>query len=60
MPKIVSEKVFCPLLNKEINWGYCWELRNIGTDEILFEGDKVADWDEALKICKKCGRYEDE
>lgn len=52
-----SEKVQCPLLNKEIDEGYCWELCNIGTDEILLEGDKVHDWDEALKVCKKCGRY---
>lgn len=51
-----SEKVKYPLLDKEIEWGYCWELCNIGTDEILLEGDKVPDWDEALKTCKKCGR----
>lgn len=54
-----SEKVYCPLLKKEIDEGYCWELCNIGTDEILLEGDKVLDWDEALKICRKCGRYYD-
>lgn len=54
-----SEKVNCPLLKKIIDEGYCWELRNIGTDEILLRGDKVDDWDEALEICKKCGRYED-
>lgn len=53
-------KVHCPLLNKDIDWGYCWELCNIGTDEILLEGDKVSDWDEALKTCKKCGRYYDD
>ncbi len=55
-----SEKVYCPLLKKEIDEGYCWELCNIGTDEILLEGDKVLDWDEALKICRKCGRYYDD
>lgn len=55
-----SEKVKYPLLDKEIEWGYCWELCNIGTDEILLEGDKVPDWDEALKTCKKCGRYHDD
>lgn len=54
-----SEKVNCPLLGKVIDEGYCWELCNIGTDEILLEGDKVDDWDEAQRICKKCGRYED-
>lgn len=55
-----SEKVYCPLLKKEIDEGYCWELCNIGTDEVLLEGDKVLDWDEALKICRKCGRYYDD
>lgn len=55
-----SEKVYCPLLKKEIDEGYCWELCNIGTDEILLEDDKVLDWDEALKICRKCGRYYDD
>lgn len=60
MLEIISNKVFCPLLNKEIDDGYCWELCNIGTDEIILEGDKVDDWDEAQRICKKCGRYEDD
>lgn len=57
--KIISQKVFCPIFNREIETGYCWELCNIGTDNILLEGDKVDDWDEAQRICKKCGRYED-
>lgn len=60
MLEIISNKVFCPLLNKEIDDGYCWELCNIGTDEIILEGDKVDDWDEAQRICKKCGIYEDD
>lgn len=53
----VSNKIYCPLLKKNVEDGYCWELCNIGTDDILLEGDKVSDWDEALEICKKCGRY---
>ena len=56
----VSNKIFCPLLNKEIEEGYCYELCNIGTDEILLKGDEVKDWNEADKICDKCGRYSDE
>ena len=55
-----SEKVCCPLLNKIINWGYCWELCNIGTDEILLEGDEISNWDDAQKICQQCGRYSNE
>ena len=49
--------VKCPLLNKEIALGYCWELCNIATDDILLKGDTILDWDKALEVCKKCGRY---
>ena len=55
----ISKKIFCHLLNKEIEVGYCWELCNIGTNDILLDGDKVDDWDEAQRICEKCWRYED-
>lgn len=51
-----QNKVKCPLLNKEIDW----ELCNIATDDILLEGDTVPDWDKALEVCKKCGRYSGE
>ena len=60
MPEIVSKKIFCPLLNKEIEEGYCWEICNIATDDILLEGDTIKDWDVAREICRKCGRYEDD
>ena len=60
MSNQVNNKIFCPLFNKEIDEGYCWELCNIGTDEILLEGDEVKDWKEAYKICDKCGRFSDE
>ena len=54
-----EQRVYCPLLKKEVDWGYCWELCNIATDDILLDGDKVEDWDEAQGVCKKCGRYEE-
>ncbi len=60
MSKTENDNVFCPLLNREIEWGYCWELCNIGTDDILLEGDVVKDWNDAQKTCQKCGRYEEE
>ncbi len=60
MLEIVSNKVYCPLLDKEIEDGYCWELCNIATDDILIDGDVVNNWGTARKICQKCGRYEDE
>lgn len=60
MLEIKSNKVFCPLLNREIEEGYCWELCNIATDDILLTGDRVPDWSKAQSVCKKCGRYEDD
>lgn len=57
--EITSEKVFCPIFNRKIEVGYCWELCNIATDEILLDGDKVDDWDKAQKICDKCGLFND-
>lgn len=60
MSKVVSNKIFCPLLGKEIEDGYCWDICNIATNEILLDADVVKDWDEAEKICNKCGRYAEE
>lgn len=54
-----DDAVFCPLLNKRIEWGYCWELCNIATDDILLKGDVVEDWDVAQQVCRRCGRYEE-
>ena len=47
-----QNKVKCPLLNKEIDWGYCWELCNIATDDILLEGDTVPDWDKPSRYVR--------
>lgn len=56
-----DKTIECPLLNKEISEGYCYELCNIATDDILFPEDKgkVSDWDKAQDICKQCGIYND-
>ena len=54
-----NKKIFCPLVHREIEVGYCYELCNIATDEILLDGDKVSDWDEAQDVCKQCGIYEE-
>ncbi len=49
--------VYCPLLKKEIPDGYCFELCNIATDDILLDNDTVDNWDNAQEVCKECGRY---
>lgn len=54
--KVISDKIYCPLLKREIETGYCWELCNIATDEILLHGDVIKDWNEAQRICEEeCG-----
>lgn len=55
-----QNKVKCPLLNKEIDWGYCWELCNIATDDILIDGDTIESWETAQKICDECGQFDDD
>lgn len=57
MEKSPDSTVLCPLLGREIAEGYCWELCNLATDEILAEGDAINDWDKAYEICERCGRY---
>lgn len=56
--KVISDKIYCPLLKREIETGYCWELCNIATDEILLHGDIIENWDEAQRICEEeCGIF---
>lgn len=57
MSKTISNKTFCPLLNKEIEEGYCWELCNIATNDVLIDGDEIKDWDDAQIVCDKCSRF---
>lgn len=58
--KSVSKKIYCPLMKREIEVGYCWELCNIASDDILLDGDTVADWDAAQKTCDECGQFEED
>ncbi|MDY4543780.1 MAG: hypothetical protein SPE00_00440 [Bacilli bacterium] len=54
----MNKIIYCPLLNKNISEGYCFDLCNIASDDILLGNDKVKDWDRAQEACKICGRYE--
>ena len=55
-----DKKVFCPILGHEISQGYCWDICNIGSDDILLHGDKIADWDKAAEICNTCGYWDND
>lgn len=55
---VTSNQIFCPLLKRKIEVGYCWELCNIAEDDILLPGDAISDWDEAQRICaEECGIF---
>lgn len=58
--KSVSKKIYCPLMKREIEVGYCWELCNIASDDILLDGDTVTDWYAAQKTCDECGQFEED
>lgn len=58
--KSVSKKIYCLLMKREIEVGYCWELCNIASDDILLDGDTVTDWDAAQKTCDECGQFEED
>lgn len=57
----MDQRVKCPLLNKEISDGYCFDLCNIASDDILIQDDKgkIKDWDKAQEVCRQCGIYEE-
>ncbi len=50
--------IYCPLVKKEISEGYCFDLCNVATDDILLDSDVIGDWEKAQEICKICGQYE--
>ncbi len=52
--EIVESKIYCPLMKRKIDTGYCWELCNIATDAILLPGDTISDWKKAWATCDKC------
>lgn len=58
--KSVSKKIYCLLLQREIEVGYCWELCNIASDDILLDSDTIEDWDAAQKVCNECGQFEED
>lgn len=37
----------------EISEGYCYDLCNIATDDILINNDKITDWEKAQEKCEE-------
>ena len=47
-------------MKRDIEVGYCWELCNIASDDILIDGDTIESWEIAQKICDECGQFDDD
>lgn len=50
---------YCPIFDKEIDEGLCWDISNIGNDSLCLSADErpPCGWEEAYKICKACQHY---
>lgn len=53
MSEIIDD-VFCPMMKKMIEIGYCVELQWIADDEIFPTADEEYLTNEDFAICKKC------
>lgn len=53
-----DDKHFCPLMNREVFWGDCYEVQEVREDnmdmELLIE---PVDIDQAAILCEKCKWY---
>ena len=55
----VPERVFCKIFNREIDYGLCWDIANVGDDSLMLRNEEIppCGWDQAHKICDKCPEY---
>ena len=55
------EEWFCPIYNRKIDCGLCFEVSNIGDDTLCLMGDdkQPCNWAEAHKTCLNCPRNAD-
>ena len=58
---VPDSMVYCPIYRHDISDGLCWDVANIGTDELMLSDDEKppCSWDEAHKVCQTCPEYED-
>lgn len=57
--KAIDRQVFCPIFDREIPDGLCWEIANIGNDSLKLPPDETppCGWDEARRYCNSCPEY---
>ena len=55
------EEWFCPIYNRKIDRGLCFDVSNIGNDSLCLTGDDKppCSWDKAHKICLGCHVYKE-
>lgn len=55
------EEWFCPIYNRKIDCGLCFDVSNIGNDSLCLTGDDKppCSWDNAHKICLDCHVYKE-
>ena len=58
---VILEEWFCPIYNRKIDCGLCFEVSNIGDDILCLKGDDKppCSWEIARQICLKCPVYEE-
>ena len=51
-----EELFFCPIYQREIDVGLCWEICNLGNDGLCLQGTEhlPCEWKEAVKRCEAC------
>ena len=50
----IIEEVFCPMMNKVIDFGYCNELQMIADDMVTPMEEEAYLTEDDYKICKLC------
>lgn len=58
-PRNEDEQVFCPIWNKKISAGLCFDISNIGNDSLNLPSKlrPPCGWQKAHDICDKCENY---
>ena len=57
--KGVIDEVYCPVLLRKIDLGYCMELQMASDDMIIWDGMEDVFSEEQMKACRKCPKQED-
>lgn len=59
LPHCEDSLVFCPIFNRKIAEGLCFDISNIGNDSLCLSKDQTPScgWQQAHEICNNCKHY---